>query len=275
MRTLYVADLDGTLLNDDSVLSSFSLTTINALIKHGLSFTINTSRTPQSAAPTIKGLKLKLPAILMNGSGIFDMNAWEMKSLATISSNLSRTVLGTLKRLRLEPFVFTFSDNDVKVEYSSANTSFAKRFIDERRSYYKEIKQTSYFTSLDKTLYIVCPAEREVLTSAAKEIEKIKGVCCGLFISDEKMCYLEIYSQNAGKWNGLKKFAEEYKFDRVIAFGDNLNDIDMLKNADLGICVANGYTEVKKAADICIGTNNDDAVAKYLLEEWAKEPNLY
>lgn len=275
MKTLYVADLDGTIARDDETISEYTKTTINALIKHGLSFTLNTSRTPQSAKPVIEGLKLKLPAILMNGSGIFNMEKWEMESLSVISEMLSRNVLNVLKRLNQEPFVFTFNDNDVDVEYSSANSIYARRFMDERKGYYKEIKKVSYFKNLGKTLYIVCPGEKEPLSAAAKEIEKINGLSCGLFISNEKMCYLEIYSKDAGKWNGLQKFKKDYGFDRIVAFGDNLNDIDMLKNSDIGVCVANGYKEAKDASDVVIGCCEEDAVAKYLLEDWAKNLELY
>ncbi len=72
MNTLYMADLDGTLLNTAGELSHYTLVTLNALIERGLPFTVNTSRTPQSVMPVIKGLHLKLDAVLMNGSCFFD-----------------------------------------------------------------------------------------------------------------------------------------------------------------------------------------------------------
>ena len=67
MKTLYVSDLDGTLLNSKGELSDNTAAIINSLISHGLDFTVNTSRTPKSAEHILAKLKLKLPAIVMNG----------------------------------------------------------------------------------------------------------------------------------------------------------------------------------------------------------------
>lgn len=52
--------------------------------------------------------------------------------------------------------------------------------------------------------------------------------------------------------------------DRVVAFGDNLNDIPMLQAADVAVAVENALPEVKEIADIVIGPNTDDAVAEFI-----------
>ena len=54
--------------------------------------------------------------------------------------------------------------------------------------------------------------------------------------------------------------------DDMIAFGDDLVDIGMLKLCGKGIAMGNALDEVKKAADLTIGTNDDDGIAKYLRE---------
>ena len=53
-----------------------------------------------------------------------------------------------------------------------------------------------------------------------------------------------------------------------MAFGDNLNDISMMETADLGVAVENAYEEVKKCADIVIGSNNEDAVARWIYRDF-------
>jgi hypothetical protein len=58
--------------------------------------------------------------------------------------------------------------------------------------------------------------------------------------------------------------------DRLTVFGDNLNDLPMMAVADVAVAVENALPEVKKAADIVIGTNQSDAVALYL-EQFAQD----
>lgn len=72
MTTLYVSDLDGTLLNDNQKLDEESLETLNSLIDRGMNFTIATARSIDSVRSIINGLNLRLPIILINGVFIFD-----------------------------------------------------------------------------------------------------------------------------------------------------------------------------------------------------------
>lgn len=54
------------------------------------------------------------------------------------------------------------------------------------------------------------------------------------------------------------------KLSNVIAFGDDYADIDMLKLSGIGIAMGNAIKEVKEAADIIIGSNDEDGIAVYL-----------
>ena len=53
--------------------------------------------------------------------------------------------------------------------------------------------------------------------------------------------------------------------DRVVAFGDNINDIPMLREADVAVAVENAVPEVKRIADVIIGPNTTDAVPRFIL----------
>ena len=62
-NTLYVTDLDGTLLRSDATLSPYTISTINRLTEQGLAFTYATARSIESARPIAGELNLRLPAI--------------------------------------------------------------------------------------------------------------------------------------------------------------------------------------------------------------------
>ena len=50
----------------------------------------------------------------------------------------------------------------------------------------------------------------------------------------------------------------------MIAFGDNLNDIPMMRVADVAVAVGNALSQVKAEADVVIGANTADAVAQFI-----------
>lgn len=80
-------------------------------------------------------------------------------------------------------------------------------------------------------------------------------------------CWLTIHSIQAQKHKAVKKLGDmlSIPLSDIVVFGDQLNDVTMLKNAGLGIAVENAVEETKLAADIVIGTNNDDSVVKWIM----------
>ena len=90
-RTLYISDLDGTLLDSNSIVTSHSIENINLLLQKGMLFTIATARTPATVVPLLKQLQLDLPVVLMNGAVLYDIrNKQRMDSPMTRPSVTSR-----------------------------------------------------------------------------------------------------------------------------------------------------------------------------------------
>ena len=80
--------------------------------------------------------------------------------------------------------------------------------------------------------------------------------------------YLEVFSHKASKYNAVRFIREKYGFERVVAFGDNLNDLSMFEAADVKVAVGNAREELKAAADIVIGPNTEEGVARWLTENY-------
>jgi len=83
-----------------------------------------------------------------------------------------------------------------------------------------------------------------------------------------KDTYLEIAHKSISKKTAIKRlFETEYpqiEFENILAFGDNYNDIEMLKSVGIGVAVANSKPEVLLIADVITDTNKEDGVANYL-----------
>ena len=78
--------------------------------------------------------------------------------------------------------------------------------------------------------------------------------------------WLEIMPREASKANAIKQLKKLLDCDRLVVFGDGKNDMDMFQLADEAYAVENAVDELKKIATAVIESNNEDGVAKWLLE---------
>ena len=80
--------------------------------------------------------------------------------------------------------------------------------------------------------------------------------------------YYELLPKGSNKGSGLKKLAEVIgvPLTRVIACGDNENDLEMIKIAGCGVAVQNAVDAVKDAADYITVSNNSDAIAAVIAD---------
>ena len=85
MKTLYVTDLDGTLLNSKDYISNYSINIINNLVEQGMIFTYATARSLVSASVVAEGLSAKIPVIAYNGAFILNPSTGEIISSAVFT----------------------------------------------------------------------------------------------------------------------------------------------------------------------------------------------
>lgn len=74
----------------------------------------------------------------------------------------------------------------------------------------------------------------------------------------------------ASKANAVLKLKNMLDCDKIVVFGDGINDIEMFRVADECYAVENAVDELKDIATGIIGCNDDDSVAKWLLENYNK-----
>lgn len=78
----------------------------------------------------------------------------------------------------------------------------------------------------------------------------------------------EILNKDSSKGKGLE-FLSEYlniKRDEIMAFGDNVNDIEMIEYAGVSIAMENGKDSLKNKADYIADANSKDGVSKFLID---------
>ena len=84
------------------------------------------------------------------------------------------------------------------------------------------------------------------------------------------MWFLEVYSGEASKKNAVLSLKETFGAERIIGFGDNLNDMPLFEASDEGYAVENACNELKALAAGIIPASAKDGVAHWLEENWSK-----
>ncbi len=272
MKTLYVSDLDGTLFDSSGHLSVFTRDTLNRLIANGMNFTVATARSVSSAAGLLDDLDLKVPAVMMNGVFLTDVPTRKQVYVNYYPTELARRVIDVFKKCDRPPLVFGFNGKFIECEFTEARNDYERQFIAKRQRLYRRFEQVEDYTVDGNTVYINGIDRKEIMQAVADELQKIDGIKFSHYLdtySGDKY-FVEVYVESAGKWNSIKRLKEMYGFDRVVAFGDNGNDVEMLKNADVAVAVGNALPPAIEVANIVVDTNDNDGVAKYLLELYKK-----
>lgn len=130
MKTLFVTDLDGTLLTPDKNLSERTVSIINGLLDRGMLFAVATARSPATAAPILSSLRLSLPAVLLNGVFLYDLKEKQYLDCETIPQEAARAVLAVMEGAGRLPFLYSMED-ELCVEY-------VKLYNREEEAFYRE-----------------------------------------------------------------------------------------------------------------------------------------
>ena len=272
MKTLYVSDLDGTLFDSGGHLSDFTRDTLNELIAGGMNFTVATARSVSSAAGLLDELDLRVPAVMMNGVFLTDVPTQNQVYVNRYPAELAYRVINVFRSNGRPPFVYSFNGEYIECEFTKLKNDYERQFVAKRQKLYRRFEKVEDYTVGNNTVYINGIDYKETMQAVADELKKLEGIKFSHYLdtySGDKY-FVEVYVESAGKWNSIKRLKKMYGFDRVVAFGDNGNDVEMLKNADLAVVVGNALPPALEVADIVIDTNDNDGVAKYLLELYRK-----
>ncbi len=270
MSNLYVSDLDGTLLRSNEATSEYTNQVINSLVDKGMIFSYATARSFITAKKITKGMNAKIPLIVYNGAFVID-NVTEKILIANYFDDSVQSVLDDLFRNDVCPIVYAFINGKEKFSFVREKcTQGMNVFLESRKgdirtnevSYLSELKEGNIF-------YITCIDEPQKLKPL---YEKYKDNYHCVYQTDiyTNEQWLEIMPLEASKSNAIKQLKEMLNCDRVIAFGDGKNDIDMFQMADESYAVANAHEDLKKYATDVILSNDEDGVAHWLEVNYEK-----
>ena len=269
MNELYVTDLDGTLLNRQDRVSPFSIRVINDLTDKGLLFTYATARSLVSASRVTEGLSTKIPVIAYNGAFIFQPSTGEILSGEGFTDNERKKVREILNQFRISPLVYSFINGTEKVSWIPKHENDGiRRYLSKRQGdrRFRAVQDSDALYQGD-IFYYTCIGEKDELQPVYELFSGDSHFRCTMqqeLYRPEYWC--EIMPAMASKANAIRKLKEMWGCSRIISFGDAVNDIPMFEISDECYAVENAVDELKAVATGIIGSNEEDGVAKWLLD---------
>ena len=267
LKTFYVSDPDGTLMRNDETISAFTVRTVNDMVASGLAFTYATARSVESARKITGNLNLSLPVVTGNGAVLADNATGRHIEKAVFTESIVSALKHLLPELLYCGFVSCFlGDRMIRTTVPGKHTSGLQGYLD----YYTDdpsLKSAGDINGLfcGKPGYVTIIGKKEEIRPIYEKVRN-SSAWESFFQKDtyRDEYWLEICPRNCTKAKMLLKVKEKYGFDRLVVFGDSLNDLSMFMVADEAYAMANVCEELKKAATWIIGSNEEDSVAYYL-----------
>ncbi len=255
---LFMTDMDGTILNENSEISDENAEAIDYFVKNGGRFTIASGRDHSDLATFFGKIRLSAPAVCMNGSEIYDYNLKKAVFALELPSSVDE-VLADIYRDIPHMSIEIYKGLDAFVCRKNKGTGqhlkmvdCVLNYIDDYRCVPKPWTKVAFWD------------DEEKITELVKYVEKIpeeKMEALSFLQVNNWSC--EILNKNSDKGYGLLKLREIIGGDiKIAAIGDYENDILMIKNADIGFAPSNACDKAKAAADFVLEQScNESAVA--------------
>jgi len=260
---LIVVDLDGTLLTDTQTISSYTKQMLHQAEQAGHRVMIATGRPFRASQMYYHELGLTTPIVNFNGAFVHHPKdkAWDAMH-SPLSMHVVHDVVDSVHKLHYENLIAEVKDdvylhNDRR-ELMHILTNGNPRIKTGNLKLNLIEDPTSLLIQADE---FNVPIIRQHLQDVHAELIEHRKWGAPFPI-------IEIVRKGLNKAVGISKIAHELEIprERIIAFGDEDNDLEMIDYAGVGVAMSNGLPELKAIANEITFSNNEDGIGKFLAE---------
>ena len=246
--SIILSDLDGTLFRDDKSISDFTKDTIRQAQAKGLLFGICTSRAKVNAEQFLEGIK---PDILItNGGGIVYYQDKKIYDCEFSVEEIRKLIAAAFEVFGKD--VIISADNEHAL-YSNSRENLPDKFWTYNDfSDFRETCMKMCIESLDKE-----KVEKVISVIGLEEID---------YLPFSDIPWYKLSKKAATKEKAIEELCRHLNTtcSGIAAFGDDFNDIGMLRLCGTGIAMENAIEEVKGVADEVCASNEKDGVAEWI-----------
>ncbi len=252
MYKMVISDFDKTLIDDDLSIPISTVLTIDDIRRNNVKFIVATGRGVNFIKYYIKDVNFIDYIISLNGSYIYDVVREKIIFDKALKITDIKKIVNTYRKKPTKIYLYTDNSrcylNDLNEDTKEIVIRDLNDFLKNNKVYKIEIH-----TKTNKL-------RKEI----EKEINELYDLSINLQEYESKDYLVEICNKNISKYTGALYVCKKEKIEMndVVAFGDNYNDIELLKNAGMSIAVKNAVKEVKKIASKTTSSNNEKGVEK-------------
>lgn len=252
-----VSDMDGTLINSKRQISRENLESIKYFINNGGKFTVATGRMEASVRCFLDILDLNLPAILHNGSKIYDYSNEKTMYEYFIEEERKECIKKVFEN-RPDIGIEIFCD---EVVYIYRQCEYTKRY---NKYSYDVVYNVPEYVWNKPWIKVLLIGDEDVLDLFELEYKSKydRGQCVRSGAN-----YLDVIGNGTSKGNSLSKLVKLYNLDKekLISVGDNMNDLEMIKISRFGFILKNAKKRVIENTSL-IAPSNDENPIEYVIK---------
>lgn len=267
-KHLIAVDLDGTLLNKDHRISEQNKNALIHAMEQGHIVVIATGRPSRASMQYYRELKLKTPMVNFNGALIHHPTDSRWKTThSPLQHDTALKIVDACYELDVPNIMAEVQDSVFIDRYDENFVSFFQALEAEDTQSTLTIGSLRKKLTEDPTSLLIAPTEQQVellqneLNKSHAELVEHRNWAAPWNI-------IEIVRKGIHKAVGLKKISNYFGIpqERIIAFGDEDNDLEMIDYAGVGVAMGNAIDELKNIAKHITDTNENSGVASFLTE---------
>lgn len=271
---LFGIDIDGTLLNPAGAVSDRTKRAVHAVLQAGHRVAFATGRNYIEARRIFDIIDHHDLAVLVSGAIVTDTRAKKTIRRSTMDPLLAGELCAAIElaghaAVALQDREYTGVDYLASADRPIYNAlSSWMTLSDQVMDLRQAMSQIDHAHTLRISTVLDYTSAAELKQIVEREFAG-RAYVHGVIVPSEGVEIVEIFDPNVNKWLGLTQVAEHHGIarERIIAVGDDQNDLPMIRNATLGVAMGNARSDVKLEAKKVIGSNIDDGLAAFL-EEW-------
>ena len=265
---LLAVDLDGTLMDPDGLLTDAARQAVKAAQAAGLEVVLCTGRRFRTTLPVLRTLELEGRVVVNNGAVVKEIASGRTLHRDFLPAEIFPDVVA-LAREQGPPLVYVDSypdEIDILTEPHGKISPYQADYI-ERQAAHRCFVDDLAAARRDDVILVSQMADLEVLHPLEERARRVLGARVKTHLLHNKSYdgyILELLSPSSDKWAALARVAADAGIApaEIAAIGDDVNDIDLVRCAGLGIAMANGAKETLAAADVVVRSNAEEGVVE-------------
>ena len=258
---MVIADVDGTLVTQEKVLTKRATEAVLRLHDAGIQFSVTSGRPPRGMAMLIEPLKLTQPLAAFNGGVLIQPDLATVVAQNFLPAGVPEQVIDSIEKHGLDVWIYTATDwfvrdiNAPHVAREQWTVKFPPKVV---KTFDGLLGQVAKIVGVSDNLEAVAKCEKDVQQAGGTHISAARS----------QPYYLDVTHPRANKGEVVLAMSKLLNIpaEEIATIGDMPNDVLMFKKSGVSIAMGNASKEVQASATYVTSTSEDEGFAKAMEE---------